>query len=192
VPAALVAQIVARAFSRSQLNGARSRQASVGRSAKAFALIRRLVLRPSGVCIAILGSAIVLAAMQDKFPDGPGKAEVLKTCGGCHDAEIVLANLKTPGEWGETLQNMAQQGAEATPAEWGLIEKYLDLNFALIAINKAPAEELQLTMDVSREVADAVVTYRRDNGSFKSVDDVKKVAGIDAAKVDARKSRFVF
>ncbi|HJZ76200.1 MAG TPA: helix-hairpin-helix domain-containing protein [Vicinamibacterales bacterium] len=141
---------------------------------------------------AVIVVAASTAAIQDKFPDGPGKAEVMKVCSGCHDAEIVLANLKTPGEWAETLQNMAQQGAEATPAEWTLIEKYLDLNFALIMVNKAAAEELQLTMDVTPEVAAAVVKYRSENGSFKSVDDVKKVAGIDAAKVDARKSRFVF
>jgi len=137
-------------------------------------------------------TASLTAAFQDKFPDGPGKAEVTKVCSGCHDAEIVLANLKTPGEWAETLQNMAQQGAEATPAEWGLIEKYLDLNFALIVINRAAAEELQLTLDISRAVADAIVKYRRENGPFKSVDDLKKVAGLDAAKVDARTSRFVF
>jgi len=136
--------------------------------------------------------ATLTAALQDRFPDGPGRAEVVKVCSGCHDAEIVLANLKTPGEWAETLQNMAQQGAEATPAEWGLIEKYLDLNFALIVINKAAAEELQLTMDVTRDVADAIVKYRRENGPFKSVDDVKKVTGVDAGKVDARQSRFVF
>ena len=137
-------------------------------------------------------TASLTAAFQDKFPDGPGKADVTKVCSGCHDAEIVLANLKTPGEWAETLQNMAQQGAEATPAEWGLIEKYLDLNFALIVINRAAAEELQLTLDISRAVADAIVKYRRENGPFKSVDDLKKVAGLDAAKVDARTSRFVF
>lgn len=142
--------------------------------------------------VTVFVSSLIAAGLQDKFPDGPGKAEVVKVCSGCHDAEIVLANLKTPGEWAETLQNMAQQGAEATPAEWGLIEKYLDLNFALIMINKAAVEELQLTMDVTREVADAIVKYRRENGPFKSVDDVKKVAGVDAAKVDARKSRFVF
>jgi len=144
------------------------------------------------VLVVVLVSTIAAAAMQDRFPDGPGKPEVIKVCGGCHDAEIVLANLKTPGEWSETLQNMAQQGAEATPNEWRLIEQYLDLNFAMIAINKAPAEELQLTMDVARDVAEALVKHRREDGPFKSIDDVKKVAGIDPAKVDARKSRIVF
>lgn len=144
------------------------------------------------VLAAILTLSIVATTEQDRFPDGAGKPELSKVCSGCHDAEIVLAHLQTPGEWADTLQSMAQLGTEATPEEWRRIERYLDLNFALIMINKAAAEELQLTMDATREVADAVVKYRQQNGSFKSVEDVKKVAGIDAAKVDARKSRFVF
>src|SRR6185295_8905524 len=73
----------------------------------------------TGVLACVMASTIASAALQDKFPDGPGKTEVTKVCSGCHDAEIVLANLKTPGEWAETLQSMAQQGADATPAEWG-------------------------------------------------------------------------
>ena len=110
----------------------------------------------------------------------------------CRLAEIVLAQLKTPVEWAETLQSMAEQGADATPDEWRLIEQYIDSNLALIAINKAAAEELQLTMDSTPEVAAAIVKYRQANGAFKSVDDVKKVPGIDATKVDARRKRFVF
>ncbi len=116
----------------------------------------------------------------------------MKACGSCHDAEVVLAQLKTPGEWAETLQSMAEQGADASPEEWRMIEQYIDSNLALIAINKAAAEELQLTMDATADVAAAIVKYRQANGAFKSVDDVKKVPGIDTTKVDARKKRFVF
>jgi competence ComEA-like helix-hairpin-helix protein len=141
---------------------------------------------------ATIGMLGVVAAMQDRFPDGAGKPEVLKVCSGCHDAEIILANLKTPGEWAETLQNMAQQGAEATPDEWRVIERYIDANFALIPINKAPADELQRSMDVVADVAAAIVKQRQEHGPFKSIDEVKGVAGVDAAKVDARKSRFIF
>ena len=141
---------------------------------------------------AALTLSIVVAAGQDRFVDGPGKPEIVKACSGCHDAEIVLAALKTPAEWSETLESMAQQGAEATPDEWRLIERYIDTNFALIQINKASADDLQRTMDVTAEVAAAIVDRRRDNGAFKSIDEVKKVAGVDAAKVDARKNRFVF
>jgi competence protein ComEA len=136
--------------------------------------------------------SIVAATGQDRFPDGPGRPELLKVCSGCHDAEIVLAHLQTPAEWADTFQKMADVGAEATPEQWRLIEQYIDSNLALIAINKSPASELQLTIDVAPEVASAIVKHRQENGPFKSIDDVKKVAGVDETKVDARRSRFVF
>jgi competence protein ComEA len=132
------------------------------------------------------------AVQEDRFPDGAGKPQLVHVCSGCHDAEIVLAHLQTPGEWADTLQNMAQLGAEAPADDWRLIERYIDTNFALILINKAAADELRLTMDVTSEVAGAIVKYRQANGAFKSVDDLKKIAGVDAAKIDARKNRFVF
>jgi competence protein ComEA len=135
---------------------------------------------------------LIAASTQDRFPDGPGKADVMKVCSGCHDAEIILANLKTPGEWNETLQNMAAQGAEATPEQWKLIEQYIDVHFAMVMVNKAPADEIQLALDVTPEAAAALVKYRQDKGPFKTIDDVKKVPGIDAAKVDAATSRLVF
>lgn len=147
---------------------------------------------------AAIGALAALLAMsgavssQDRFPDGPGKADVIKVCSGCHDAEIILANLKTPAEWNETLQNMATQGAEATPEQWKLIEQYIDVHFAMVMVNKAPADEIQLALDVTAEVATALVKYRQDRGPFKTIDDVKKVPGIDAAKVDAAASRLVF
>ena len=46
--------------------------------------------------------------------------------------------------------------------------------------------------DLPADVAGAVVKYRQANGPFKSVDDLKKVAGVDVAKIEARKDRFVF
>ena len=145
-----------------------------------------------GILSAVLMVSILGAATQDRLPEGAGKPEVAKVCGGCHDAEIVLAHLQTPAEWADTLQNMAQLGAEATPQEWRLIEQYIDSNLAMIQVNKAPADELRITMDLTPEVADAIVKYRGKEGPFKSIDDVKKVPGIDAARVDARKSRVVF
>jgi competence protein ComEA len=153
--------------------------------------------RSIAATIHLFAGALVLSMVeattgQDRFVDGPGKPEIVKVCSGCHDAEIVLAALKTPAEWSETLESMAQQGADATPDEWRLIERYIDTNFALIQINKAAADDLQRTMDVTSEVAAAIVARRRDNGAFKSIDEIKKVAGVDAAKVDARKNRFVF
>jgi competence protein ComEA len=143
-----------------------------------------------------LPSAVLLltitGATQDRFPDAPGKAELIKVCSGCHEAETVLAHAQTAGEWAGTLANMAQLGAEGTPEEWRLIERYLDAQLAMIAINKAPADEIQRTVDVPEAVAQAIVTYRQEHGNFKSIDELKNVPGLDAAKADARKDRLIF
>ena len=37
-----------------------------------------------------------------------------------------------------------------------------------------------------------MIAYREKNGLFKSVDDLKKVPGIDAKKIDAKKDRLYF
>jgi competence protein ComEA len=87
---------------------------------------------------------------------------------------------------------MAQLGAEGSPEEWQLLERYLDAQLALIKINSAPAGELQRTFDVPSAIAEAIVKYRQENGHFDAIEDVKKVPGLDAAKVDARKDRLFF
>ena len=116
----------------------------------------------------------------------------MKVCSGCHEVETVFAHAQTAREWAETLASMAQLGAEGTPEEWRRIQQYLDAELALIAINKAAADEIQRTADVPEAVAQTIVTYRREHGNFKSIDDLKKVPGLEAAKADARKDRLIF
>ena len=153
--------------------------------------MNRHTILACGCSSAVLALTIV-ATSQDRFPDGPGRAELLKACSGCHEAENILAHPQTAGEWSGTLANMAQFGAEATEEEWRLIERYLDTELAMIRINQAAADELQRTVDVAETVAQAIVKYRQEHGSFTSTDDLKKVPGLEAAKVDARKDRLIF
>jgi competence protein ComEA len=37
-----------------------------------------------------------------------------------------------------------------------------------------------------------IVEYREKNGPFKSIDALKKVPGVDAAKIEAKKDRLAF
>ena len=61
-----------------------------------------------------------------------------------------------------------------------------------IPINKATAKDLQTALGVTADVAEAIVAYPVEKGDFKTVDDVKKVPGLEAAKIDALRSRVVF
>jgi len=149
----------------------------------------------------VSGASIAMLAVQplpqddaskSRFPGGPGREALLKVCGDCHGAESAVASLKTHDEWSKTLDEMANNGAQATDGEWSAIQAYLDKNYSFIFVNKATAADLATTLDVPSEVADAIVKRRTDRGAFKTIDDLKSVPGAVSAAIDARKDRLIF
>ena len=60
------------------------------------------------------------------------------------------------------------------------------------AFNKATAIELESGLSLKRSQAKAVIDYRTKNGPFKSIDDLKKVPGIEADQIEAKKDRLSF
>ena len=132
------------------------------------------------------------AAAQDRFPETTGKAALLKVCSNCHTAESIVQSLRTRQEWSDVVDQMSRYGAEASDQEFDQILAYLVKHFSPIRINKATAKDLESTLDIPANVAEAIVAYRAEKGDFKTVDDVKNVPGVEAAGIDARKSRLVF
>jgi competence protein ComEA len=141
---------------------------------------------------AILVTAQAALPKDSKFPEGVGKAALLKVCSDCHGPESAVGQLKTREEWSRTLDEMAANGAQGTDEEWNQILEYLDKNFSLILVNKADARQLATALDVSPSSAEAIVAYRDAHGRIASLDELKQVPGIDPAKIEARKDRFVF
>ena len=137
-------------------------------------------------------SAAQTTTEKSPFPAGPGRDALFKVCNDCHGPESVLGQLKTREEWSKTLDEMGANGAQGTEEEWNSILEYLDKHFSLIMVNTAPAKELASKLDVTAEIADAIVRIRAEKGKFKSIDDLKQVPGLDAARLDARKDRLIF
>lgn len=104
---------------------------------------------------------------------------------------------KSKPEWDHTITAMTtEKGIDISDADYATVLKYLSANLgpssAKININKATAGELQKALEITAAQAEAIVQYREKNGSFKDLDDVKKVDGIDAAAIDAKKDRIAF
>lgn len=132
------------------------------------------------------------APSDSRFPAGPGRDVLFRVCSNCHGPESVLGHIKTLGEWSNTLDEMANNGAEASDEEWNQILTYLDRNYSPIFINKATAKDLESALDVPSAVAEAIAQRRVDIANYASIDELKQIPGISASAIDARKDRFVF
>ena len=132
---------------------------------------------------------LLFASLTQNLPDGPGKDALLKLCQDCHDLDTVTQDNMTKEAWQKTILKMVDRGAEGTDEQFEAIVNYLARNFGRINVNKAPADEIAPYLGFSAKEAEAIVQYREKNGAFKDWRDLKKVEGLDQAKVEAQKNR---
>lgn len=132
-----------------------------------------------------------LANAQD-LPDGKGKDVVENVCGACHGVDLLSSQRATKEGWGYIVDDMVSRGASATNDQIQTIKDYLAKNFGQVNANKGSAAELVQVLEITPEQADAIVKYRTDHGAFKTLDDVKKVPGLESANLDMKKDRLVY
>jgi competence protein ComEA len=148
--------------------------------------------------LALLISISAAAAFaQQGLPDGPGKATTVRVCTGCHGAEMFSGARKSKPEWDHVVTSMTtERGIDISDADYSTVLTYLSANLGLssskVNINKATAAALEKALEIPAAQAAAIVQYREKNGSFKDLDAVKKVDGIDAAALDAKRDRIEF
>ena len=58
----------------------------------------------------------------------------------------------------------------------------------LININNATKEKLEELPGIGSSTASKIITYREENGKFKSIEDIKNVSGIGTSKYEQIKS----
>jgi competence protein ComEA len=141
----------------------------------------------------LLAALLIPAAMAQELPEGPGKSSLQKVCTKCHDLNQVVARRRTAMDWDAILDKMITQGAVATDEQFGEILDYLIANFRKpINVNQASAKSLEGELELTEKEAEAIVAYRERNAAFKSVEDLKRVPGLDGKKVDAAKEWLAF
>ena len=83
------------------------------------------------VATALLCAAATAQAQQlaDKRPDGPGKAEVVALCSGCHGLARVMASGYPQAYWHTSVRMMMNFGVPIPPEQVELITDYLAKNY---------------------------------------------------------------
>lgn len=134
------------------------------------------------------------AGMSQKPPAGQVKqdeAAFRAVCGSCHDTSMVSGFLSEP-EWVETIDVMRGLGAKGTEDQFAAVRRYLLRNNTKVNVNTQSAAEIAPVLEIGESAATALVTFREAKGPFKTLDDLKKVPGMDPAKVDERRDRIAF
>jgi len=144
-----------------------------------------------------ISAALFAAAALAQLPDGTGKAETQKVCSQCHELERSISLRQDRAGWQATINKMVDLGAKASDADIAKVLDYLSEHYPAdalppINVNKCRAIELESGLSLRRSQAAAVIEYREKNGPFHSIEDLKKVPGIDPAKIDAKKERLTF
>jgi competence protein ComEA len=132
-----------------------------------------------------------------EFPPGEGRDVVMRLCVKCHSPNIILASGQDRTGWENTITKMARLGAVGTDDDYSDIADYLTANFPpspvhKIFVNMATDKQLADILGINPDDAKAIITYRDKVKGFKSIDDMKKAPGADAAKIDAKKDNLVF
>ena len=135
-----------------------------------------------------------MLAAQSVLPEAPGRDITVKVCGNCHAAETVASVRHTADDWREVIARMVAAGAKGTEQELATVQEYLSTQFPAeeqqtLNLNAATAIELESVAGLLRKEAAALIAHREKNGPCKKLEDLKKVAGLDYKKIDARKAR---
>ena len=154
--------------------------------------MKRLTLVVPFLISALIQLAGAPVAQAQELPAGKGKDVVEQVCGACHGTDLISSRRATTQGWSYLVDDMISRGASASNEQIQTINDYLVKFLGQVNVNKAPSSEIASILEITPAQADAIVKYRTDHGDFKTIDDLKKVPGLESANMDSKKDRVVY
>jgi competence protein ComEA len=152
-------------------------------------MTRRVFLPAAALAVA---ATAAFAQTKAAPAENPIDRDFRIVCGSCHNISLVTTEIRGRSDWMQTLEAMLERGATGTDDQLDNVVRYLDANLTKINVNVAGQDEIGSVLDLPDAVAAAVVKRRAELVRFKSLDEIKAVPGVDAAKIDHRKARISF
>ena len=143
------------------------------------------------------GVLLIAAAARAQETDGPlpeaaGKAIVLRACVNCHEVDTVIGSRRTRLGWQQNVEDMVSRGAEGSPEDLEAVVAYLTTYFGKVNVNTATVQDLEKTLALSGKEAQAIVSYREQNKKIKDFEELTKVPGVSAEKLQAKRGLIAF
>jgi competence protein ComEA len=132
-----------------------------------------------------------------QLPAGEGREETQKVCSNCHEMERSVSLRQDRDGWKATINKMMNMGAQGTVEEFAAALEYLAAHYPAnglppLNVNTAKAIDFETRLSLRRSESALIIKYRAEHGAFKSIEDLKKVPGVDAAKIDAKRDSLVY
>jgi competence protein ComEA len=144
----------------------------------------------------ILATALAMSAAaqsnEQLLPASPEKEKMVKLCVGCHEIDLVVARRHTRAEWDGVVEDMIARGSKGTEEELAFVAEYLSKVLGKVNVNAATAKELEDGLKIPEKDAKLLVDWREQHGRFKSFEEVRKVQGLDAAKIADKRGWMAF
>ena len=122
----------------------------------------------------------------------PADAQAVRAvCTRCHSAAQFLGTPRSPRRWTLVFAQMTELGAAPTDDQIDGIIRYFQRNLTVVNVNTSPAEELAPTLQVSNEVARAII-LRRLQKKFTGAAELAAIPGVDPHKLAKLADRLQF
>ena len=150
-------------------------------------------------CFAALAWTVAVTAASVAFDSGTSRAAdpdldlqaVQVVCGRCHSPAVFLNQTRSWERWNDVFADMTRRGANGTDEQLARVTTYFLENLTLVNVNTSPADELAWVLGVRDEVAEDIIA-RRQRQPFANLAQLRVVPGVDAGKLEQRKSRILF
>jgi len=138
---------------------------------------------------ALAGDLAAIKAASDLDQDPRDAQAVAAVCTVCHTASQFLSTPRGSDRWEQVFAEMSGYGADGTDEQLDRVVNYFQRNLTVVNVNTSPVEDVKETLQVSDQVAAAIMA-RRQQRPFTGMDELGKFPGMDRAvleKLSARK-----
>lgn len=87
---------------------------------------------------------------------------------------------------------MIERGAQGSEEDFNTVFGYLRRHYGKVYINSATADDITTSLGLSGKDAEAILAYRKSNGSFADFEAVTKVPNIDVKTLEEHKDAVAF